>query len=520
MSWYLNILCKRYTIDKLVIEMNLTDIDQKIMEYLVDKGDYATGQELSQNFDVSTKTIYRRIKKLRETLGSTIIESDRSKGYRINFVKYLHILNDYYTPNNQQMSVESRRLSILFNLLTSSPSSISIARLSEEYYVSQSSIVNDLDIIEGKLATCELELIRSNYGTSIKGKEKDIRKELMHIINRLLTDMETPTLSALTSKNESIQYLTEEFDKEVVVKIKGIIDQAANYLGYSIDNPYYINLLTHLLILLNRNNMLSINENAYDIKNVENNKYETAEYIIKEMELKFNINIDKSEIDYVYTFLISTRDNTDSSHNKSLENVEIKSSTLVTSFVQDIIAGMKKILDIDFTDDEKLKKSLLQHVQPMLNRVKYNVIIVNPLIADIKEEFTKTFNSLKELIDELVIKYSLKNISDDEIGYLALYFQNSIEKALREYKILIVCSTGIGSSHFLKTRVSNNFPYFNIKDIISTNELKNYNLSEIDFILTTVNLPPTRAPHIVIGALLDKGDINIIKQFLKNKFGG
>lgn len=505
---------------KLVIKMNFSEIEQKILKLLSEKGEYVRAQEISNYIGISTKTVYRKIKNLRELCDEDIIESHRSKGYRLNYEKYLTAFNDYYLPNNQYMSVENRRTSIFLNLLTHSPREVSINNLSLQYFVSPSSIVKDLDYIEKELKDTNLSLSKSNSGTSIVGAEKYIRKELMHIFNRFLVNLSTPTISALTSKDGSTEYLQKQFDKDEVNKIETILESANKLLGFVIENPYYINLLTHLLILLKRNkSKFAVYDIRYDIDNIDEHKYKVAQYIINKMEDEFKIELDSIETNYVYAFLISTRNDVNEVKNRQIDELEIKSSSEVELLVNEIIDEMEKELNISFSKDSRLKKSLLQHVQPMLNRIKYNVIIVNPIIEDIKDEFLNTFHTLKKIILRITKKYNLKEISDDEIGYLTVYFQNTIEKIIKRLNVLIVCTTGIGTSHLLKTRIKKNFPILNIKGVISTSEIDKYQQLDIDFILTTVNLPPTRQKQLLISALLDKGDINIIKQFIKNNYG-
>ncbi len=65
---------------------------------------------------------------------------------------------------------------------------------------------------------------------------------------------------------------------------------------------------------------------------------------------------------------------------------------------------------------------------------------------------------MKKIILRITQKYNLKEISDDEIGYLTVYFQNTIEKIIKRLNVLIVCTTGIGTSHLLKTRIKKEFP--------------------------------------------------------------
>lgn len=490
--------------------MNLSEGNREILDELIENGDYITGYELSKKLKVSTKTIYRRIKNLRDTFGVTIIEGHSSKGYKVNYEIYLNLLNDFTEFNRVDMSVESRRMSMLLNLLVSSPEQVTISGLSEKYYVSESSIVNDLNFIEEELKLVDLSLSKTNRGTSIIGSERDIRRELMHMFNDLLLDYGN-------------QNIFDKFSLSDVNKVKEILNKANDKLEYQLENPYYINLLTHLLILLKRHKkQVEVNQMDIDYKfsEFDQKKFDIAKEIINRIEEEFEIAINPSEINYVYTFIVSARKNRDNTIENEIKYIKLESNSNLDWFVSEIIDGMEEKLNIAFSRDEQLKNALLLHTKPMLNRIRYNIIIVNPLVNQIKTEFPNTFYSVKKIILKLKNRYGIGEISDDEIGYIAVYFQNTIEKVSKKINVLIVCTTGIGTSHLLKTRINNNFPLLNVSGVISVNEISSYKIEEIDLILTTVNLEPTKIPQLLISAFLNKKDINIINQFIKKNYGG
>lgn len=283
--------------------MMLSKIDLEILEILIEKGEYATGVYISDVVGVATKTIYRRIKHIRSVFGEEIIASQAGKGYKINYEIYLSLLNEYYSKNSQEMSIDNRRISILLNLLTNSPDTVSIEKLSKKYFVSQTSIVNDLDYIKKIIDSKNLKLSQTNEGTQIIGQETEIRKELMHIFTKFLTDIDGSALKVLTNKSNTIEQLKTQFDIEEINAIKSILDSARNLLGYELENPYYTNLLTHLLILLKRhNNNEDTNKNNHIINNFDSHKFQVAKYIISEISNKFDITINPKEVNYVYTY--------------------------------------------------------------------------------------------------------------------------------------------------------------------------------------------------------------------------
>ena len=138
---------------------------------------------------------------------------------------------------------------------------------------------------------------------------------------------------------------------------------------------------------------------------------------------------------------------------------------------------MSEFLKIDFSEDELLQNGLLLHIKPMLNRLKYDIQIKNPLFKEIEERFVEILGLCKLSIEIMAEYYNLSNISMDEISYLATYFQAALERSISEKRVLVVCHSGYGTSQLLSTRLKRAFPQWTIVDIVSV-----YKLNSIDTI--------------------------------------
>ncbi|MCV5713406.1 helix-turn-helix domain-containing protein, partial [Escherichia coli] len=80
----------------------------------------------------------------------------------------------------------ARRVKIASQLLSETPNETSISKLSERYFISGASIVNDLRVIESWLAPLGLSLIRSPSGTHIEGSEGQVRQAMALLINGII----------------------------------------------------------------------------------------------------------------------------------------------------------------------------------------------------------------------------------------------------------------------------------------------------------------------------------------------
>lgn len=71
---------------------------------------------------------------------------------------------------------------------------------------------------------------------------------------------------------------------------------------------------------------------------------------------------------------------------------------------------------------KQLKIELLSHMKPMVNRMNHQIHIKNNLLSDIKLEYGELFEIIKETARDVAKTFKLNTISDDEVGYITIYF--------------------------------------------------------------------------------------------------
>ena len=67
--------------------------EQRLLLLLTKRHDYITSEELAEHLETSQKTIYRLIKKINETHGEGLIQSEKGRGYKLNYEKYISQAN-------------------------------------------------------------------------------------------------------------------------------------------------------------------------------------------------------------------------------------------------------------------------------------------------------------------------------------------------------------------------------------------------------------------------------------------
>ncbi|OAM96341.1 Transcriptional antiterminator [Pelosinus fermentans] len=505
--------------------MAIFNLRQKeLIRLLIAENDFKPIKYYSGILKVSDKTLSKDINFIENYLKNKNIKINRKpgSGIRIKIVTHqkMDLLNDINANLEavDPLSIKNRRIETLKLLLTQSNQNTSIQKLADAYYVSKASIANDLKFIEDWLQSYDITLDRSVEGTKINGSEVNIRKAIASITSELLNDtsdsLDVECLSRLDS--QTIKGLSKIFDLDLVLYIEKILIDLEKTLEYTIGDPYFINLLTHILICIKRvsdgNQIQGQNNSSFTFLSADDAISESAAKLALKIYEKCKIKINDSEIYYIYQYLVSC-----GVGQRLLGNSLVIKKDLEVNYI-DITASLVKmvsdILTFDLTKDTLLHDGLILHIRPMLNRLKYNIQIKNPLLKEIEERFTEMLSICQIVVHLITLKYNLNTISIDEIGYLVTYFQAAIEREISYKKVIVVCHSGYGTSQLLTTRLRRAFPQWQIGDVISEHKLNTINLDDIDFIISTVHLAIKEKPYMLVSALLNEKDIKNIKNIL------
>lgn len=160
-------------------------------------------------------------------------------------------------------------------------------------------------------------------------------------------------------------------------------------------------------------------------------------------------------------------------------------------FVKDLIALVNEDIDYNILHDEQLAEGLLNHMKPLIYRLKNNFSINSDIHIKAVEEHFNIFYLVKKSLSKFN-SIICKEISDSEIALLTLHFLASIERNKNKSgnynkNILLVCYGGYGTSMLVKDNLEQNY-HVKIESVISYFQLSNYDLSDIDYIISTVKL--------------------------------
>lgn len=153
----------------------ITSRQNRLLKFLLSKKEYVTLLKIAEYLSVSEKTVQRDLRLLEPWLSEWKIAIDKRAGAgvilsadNITDLLYMDQLLGSEGDDTDGMMNNSRRVKIASQLLSETPHETSISKLSERYFISSASIVNDLKVIESWITPLGLSLIRSQSGTHIE----------------------------------------------------------------------------------------------------------------------------------------------------------------------------------------------------------------------------------------------------------------------------------------------------------------------------------------------------------------
>ncbi|EDO1129113.1 BglG family transcription antiterminator [Listeria innocua] len=484
--------------------MLLTKTERALINLFLTKNDFLTANQLALMLEVSSKTIYRKIKNINSaTDEKEIIISEKGRGYKLNYKAYiqakLETTSDIfgYTPSE-------RREKILLQVLFKSPKYLNIAKLYEGYYVGYNSIKNDFTLLNQSIEKYHLALEKKQKEIRVVGTEENIRIAINEVINNLdLSSYDDLKTEYSNLNNADVQFIVRQME---------IIE---NKLMISIPYPYDINIFSHLYILINRFRQGEVEDfdETNEIYLVTNEKLHTiAVEAIESIEQYLKMKLPKRETFNFLQYLISSR------FNHEIELISSNVLPIVEEMTDFYINQVAAKIDMPI-NKKQLKIELLSHMKPMVNRMNHQINIKNNLLSDIKLEYGQLFDIIKETARDVAETFKLNTISDDEVGYITIYFAKHIEESPLVKRIIIMCSSGIGTSELLKVKVQKAFPDVEIVDVLSSTRFKNslQDYQNIDFILTTINAESTKEiPSLLVSAMFTEKDKMMVKKLMES----
>lgn len=460
-------------------------------------------QDLATHVQCSEKTVRNDLKLIEDyvrTFSSASIVRKPGTGVYldINNVERKKLFQELFA---ETISEDERAMKIAYRLLESKRP-VTLQTLADEHHIHKAAIKADMKRIAEWIKNFDLLLTsRQKLGHIIEGEEINKRIALAHLQEFIV--------------NNTRNYLFDLFLPFEISTINNALDNMRLSSGIPFADSALDGLLMHALILVKRTKQHAsiVISNTPDEAFFKTREYKASEKFLEELELKFCISISKAEIIYFTWHVRSCKKREDQStplNKQHPKTVQVASA---------ITNKIKRLTMISFEEDEQLLNGLAIHLDAVIHRLKYGFPITNPLLGNIKKMYPYMF-SMVTLAIENVKRQFYVNLPEDEVAYLVLHFQASLERIQKKRrkvpKVLIVCHMGVGMSHLLQVKIEQQYKDIQIVGAIGKSEVPRFiQHHEVNLIISTTALSNSSIPTIIISPLLEQEDQDKLAQFFK-----
>lgn len=484
----------------------ISDRMSKIIKELNNsKKSYINSIELADMLGVSSRTVKRDLKEISEILKNNGAEVEATnQGYRLIINEdelFSQFINENISSSAEVSGKKSDKVNGILELLLSNIY-INQDKIADELYISRSSINKVMMDVKNVLSEYKITIQnKPHYGYILEGNEIDIRNCMVKFLTQRKDDNSILISNRLVGfKEEDYYNLLEEIKnifKDLKITKNDIeINYITRYIVISIFRVKY-----NCEIVLDDNINISL----------DNSVISASKTIAKKIKERFKVEFTFEDILYI-SYIIG---------NNHIEIKELDDSGIsVEQMVIHAIDKIKNEYDIDFFRDGTLLKGLINHLYTSYSRYCLNVTLDNPLINLIKSKYIEAYNYSILFSKVFKEEYGI-SMTEEDIGYIALHFAASLERSImnNSLKAIIVCSSGVGTAELLKTRITKKFQNIAIKGVYPAYILDSLELSDIDLIISTVNLEGVSLEKEVINVspLLTDEDEEKINEHIKKQ---
>ncbi len=170
------------------------------------------------------------------------------------------------------------------------------------------------------------------------------------------------------------------------------------------------------------------------------------------------------------------------------------------ALVNYILRYINSQYNYNLLDDAQLHADLLTHIKTMITRVRYQIMIPNPLLDNIKQHYPMARDMTPPRSPVEIYPYT---ISENEIGFLVLHIGVGLERHYnigyqRQPQVLLVCDTSNAMVRMIEAILQRKYPQLEIAATISQREYEQRDAIEADFVISTVRIGEKDKPVVTI----------------------
>ena len=483
-----------------------------ILDILIKQSYPVAMTELTNAFSVSDRTIRTDITNLNDALKNVgaSVSLLRGEGYVLNILNeatFTSWRNDSITSSMPTLTSLQERQTFLLYLLFKEAAPLSLEDFLERLFVSKNTFYSYLKSLRTLLAPYGLKIInRPNIGFELVGNELAKRQAISDLL--IVKDLQ----EYLVGFTETELSLFDNINLELLKKI-----QLAYFepLGLLDSDYYHKNILSHFALALSRiTDGKRLTDFPVEVFTLKKEANVLMERFFTEIKDAFQVILSNEEKEYfIYHLSINAPRLVEMEQNSNPSNPAAK------EIVSELLQAIKKASNFDWRTDKLLIQDLTSHIEGFINANLMDASRRNPLLETIKKSFPLAYDLCLMPLKNIGLEHGL-TFSEDEVGYISLHIAGAIERSAynkyRKQRVILICGTGRAMSRIIEAKINKHYQEkIEILHRLSFIEVQQHDLSEVDFVITTVPLEQLKIPHIYINMRqLDK-DIEKVGAFIE-----
>ena len=444
-------------------------------------------EELAQRLSVSTRTVRADITALNALLqhyGAQFILT-RGSGYQL----VIHDSSRYQTleesaPKAQHIPrTAADRIHFLLVRFLTSAFSIKLEDLADAWFVSRATLQGDMVDVRERFQRYQLTLeTRPRHGMKLFGSEVSIRA--------CLTDL----LWELSQQGPLNPLIGEEaFDASVPTLLAGVLQETLTRHHVRLTDAGERFICLYGAVAVRR-----VSEGYpladFSAEDVAQNVRDAAHELANTMQQLAGKPLAPAEEEWLCVHLAARQVQDVDPGTISADDDE--------ALVNYILRYINQQYNYNLLEDAQLHADLLTHIKTMITRVRYQIMIPNPLLENIKQHYPLAWDMTLAAVSSWG-KYTPYAISENEIGFLVLHIGVGLERHYnigyqRQPQVLLVCDTSNAMVRMIEAILQRKYPQLEIAATLSQREYEQREEIAEDFVISTVRISEKDKPVVTI----------------------
>lgn len=404
------------------------DRKQYIIELLRVKQSWMTGNELAQLTNVTQRTIRQDMKQLRELYGAQFLLVSKKYGYRLaDYTEQMQA-----TDETQQYTRKLRLLTLWKQLFFEQ--NISIYEIADKFFVSESTIMNDMTYIRAQLATFN----KHSYSIQRNGEYHQLKVSSLKC--KIACDFYDFALKKLhVQRLDEFASVFDEFClKELYrccVEVLYTFDMSYQYISF-------IALAVELATCIVQNKW----ENSEEIV-MQGVCCESVTALQAKIKQQMQIHLTHNQCIGIYLTLVNTQAMAQYERELRLNGrIEPEFEAKILKVFMQYYVPLKMYAQ----DQSEILRQFLCHLQLAREKQRRGFYTINPLLNQLQREHAMLFEIARRALRSIGLEFD-ENECSYVVIYLQLLFEHYIQREATGLTIQLVVTNSYSNGLYLQT---------------------------------------------------------------------